>query len=82
MSAPARELARRVSGLDDEVLLLWHPGTDRLELALRDLTTGVSLHLEVPAASALDAFYHPYVFMAGGESSAHAVAAAVPCGDG
>jgi hypothetical protein len=83
MTTPARELARRVSGLDDEVLLLWHPETDRLELAIRDLMTGVSLHLDVAAASALDAFYHPYVFIAGGESSARGtVAAGVPCGDG
>jgi len=82
MSTPARELARRVSGLDDEVILLWHPDTDRLELCLRDLTTGISLHLEVAAASALEAFYHPYVFMAGGERSGHAVVAGVPGGDG
>ena len=72
---------RRVSGLDDEIILLWHPDTDRLELAVRDLTTGISVHVEVAPAGALDAFYHPYALIRGGDRSAYTVAAAVAGGD-
>jgi hypothetical protein len=57
MSAPARELAQRRSGTD-EVLLLWHPDSERVELSVRDMTTGASFHLEIAPASAIDAFYH------------------------
>ena len=63
MSRPARELAQRLSGTD-EVLLLWHPESERVELSIRDLATGTALHLEVAPASAMDAFYHPYVYVA------------------
>jgi hypothetical protein len=63
MSAPARELARRLSGTD-EVLLLWHPDSKHVELSVRDLATGASLDLEVPPGSAIDAFHHPYAYVA------------------
>ena len=63
MSAPARELAQRQSG-SDEVLLLWHPDSERVELAVRDVETGAGFQLEVPPASAVDAFYHPYAYAA------------------
>jgi hypothetical protein len=63
MSAPARELAQRLSGAD-EVLLLWHPETERVELSVRDLVTGVGFHLEVAPGCAIDAFYHPYAYVA------------------
>jgi hypothetical protein len=46
------------------VLLLWHPESDRVELCVRDRATGVSFHLEVAPADALDAFYHPYAHAA------------------
>ena len=36
MSAPLRELAQRVSGTD-EVLLLWDPESQRVELSVRDV---------------------------------------------
>jgi hypothetical protein len=65
-SAPARELAQRLSGTD-EVLLLWYPENERVELAVRDLTTGVGFHLDVAPSCAIDAFYHPYVYAAGRE---------------
>jgi hypothetical protein len=39
MSAPPRELAQRLSGTD-EVLLLWYPDGERVELALRHVATG------------------------------------------
>jgi hypothetical protein len=62
VSTQARELARRLSG-SDEVLLLWHPENDRVELRVRDLATDVSFHLEVAPGNAIDAFHHPYAYM-------------------
>jgi hypothetical protein len=63
MSAPPRELAQRRSGTD-EVLLLWYPDGERVELAVRDVETGTGFYLDVPAGSAVDAFYHPYAYAA------------------
>ena len=68
MSAPARELAQRLSGTD-EVLLLWHPESKRVELSVRDLATGEGFQLEVAPDSAIDAFYHPYVYVARRENT-------------
>ena len=56
-----RELARRLSGTL-EVLLLWRPEVDRVELCVRDGAAGTRLRIAVPSASAMDAFYHPYVY--------------------
>ena len=67
-TTPARELAKRRSGTD-EVLLLWHPDTDRVELLLHNPDTGAGFLVEVAAGDALDAFYHPFVYAARGESS-------------
>lgn len=61
--APARELAQRRSG-DVDVLLLWHPDLDRVELCVLDLATGVSVHIDVAPDKALDAFNHPYAYIA------------------
>jgi hypothetical protein len=63
MSAPARELAQRLSGTE-EVLLLWHPDSDQVELSVRDVATGAGFHLDVAPDSAIDAFYHPYAYVA------------------
>ena len=63
-----RELAQRVSGTD-EVLLLWDPESQRVELSVRDVASGAGFHVEVEAASALDAFYHPYAYVARRENS-------------
>ena len=63
MNIPARELAQRVSG-SDEVVLLWHPENERVELAVRDRETGVGFALDVAPASAIDAFYHPFAYAA------------------
>jgi hypothetical protein len=63
VSSPARELAQRLSGTV-EVLLLWQPETDRVELSLSDRVTGDHVRLEVAAGEAIDAFYHPYVYAA------------------
>ena len=61
--APTRELAQRLSGTV-EVLLLWHREIDRVGLSVRDLSTGAGFHLEVAPANAIDAFYHPYAYAA------------------
>ena len=63
MSPPLRELAQRVSGTD-EVLLLWDPESDRVALSVRDVTSGAGFQVEVEPASALDAFNHPHVYEA------------------
>ncbi len=59
--APGRELAQRRSGTD-EVLLLWHPEIDRVELSVRDLVTGAGFDIEVAPGNAIDAFHHPYAY--------------------
>jgi hypothetical protein len=76
MSAQLRELAQRVSGTD-EVLLLWDPESQRVELSVRDLASGAGFHVEVEPTSAMDAFHHPYAYVARRENSVRAVAAGV-----
>jgi hypothetical protein len=71
-NAPTRELAQRLSGTD-EVLLLWHAGIDRVELCVSDVTTGEGFHLEVSPGTAMDAFHHPYAYAARRESAYHLV---------
>jgi hypothetical protein len=56
-----RELARRLSGTV-EVLLLWHPGIDLVELSIHDLATEAGFRLEIAPENANDAFYHPYAY--------------------
>jgi hypothetical protein len=63
MTAPARELARRVSGTD-EIVLLWHPDDDRVEVSVRNVTTDATFRIEIAPGSALDAFTHPYAYAA------------------
>jgi hypothetical protein len=63
-----RELAQRLSGRV-EVLLLWQPEADRVELSVHDLATDAGFHLEVAPANAMDAFYHPYAYAAMRENS-------------
>jgi hypothetical protein len=58
-----RELARRLSGAD-EILLLWRPACEQVEISIRDVATGVGFHLEVAPGSALEAFDHPYAYAA------------------
>jgi hypothetical protein len=61
--AQARELAQRLTG-DVEVVLLWHPDTNSLELSLHDLAAHVGCQVMVAPEHAIDAFYHPYVYAA------------------
>lgn len=66
----SRELAQRVSGAD-EVLLLWHPELDRVEVSVRDLVTGTGFQIEVAPANAIDAFHHPYAYNAGRQTTSN-----------
>ena len=72
MSLTTLELAQRTSGTD-EILLLWHPDNDRVEIAIRDLASGAGFQLEVSPGCAIDAFYHPYAYAASGEHSSDAL---------
>lgn len=65
---PTRELAQRLSGTD-EVLLLWHPDVELVEVFVRDVETGAGFHLEVAPGDALDAFHHPYAYAARRQSA-------------
>jgi len=62
-SAPTRELAQRLSG-PDEVLLLWHPEIDRVDLSVSDVVTGEGFQIQVAPGNAMDAFNHPYAYAA------------------
>jgi hypothetical protein len=62
--APARELAQRLTG-GIEVLLLWYPYIDSVELSLQDRATGAECEVEIAPEDALDAFYHPYAYASG-----------------
>jgi hypothetical protein len=63
ITAPTRELARRLSGTN-EVLLFWHPEVGTLELRVRDVATGTGFQMNVAPEHALDAFHHPYAYAA------------------
>ena len=68
LTAPIRELAQRLSGTD-EILLLWHPATEQVELSVLDQATGAGFHIEVAPTNAIDSFYHPYAYAAMPEKS-------------
>jgi hypothetical protein len=61
LSARTRELAQRRSGTN-EVILLWYPESDRLELAIRNLATGANCQFAVAPSDAIDAFYHAFAY--------------------
>lgn len=58
-----RELAHRASG-DVEVSLLWRKLDNSVTLRVVEFATGVVFELTVAPESALDAFNHPYVYLA------------------
>jgi len=58
------ELAVRESdGL--AVSLFWSKATGRTRVVVDDQTFKAELHVDVPPACALDAFYHPFAYAAG-----------------
>jgi hypothetical protein len=80
-SGAIRELAQRLSGTD-EVLLLRYPEIDLVELSVSDVTTGEGFHIEVAAGTAMDAFQHPYAYAARRESAYHLARAGATIVDG
>jgi hypothetical protein len=63
-----RELAHRVTnGL--VVALYWDKVGDTLALEVYDPTTEEYFELDVPRDRAMDAFHHPYAYLAAAESS-------------
>ena len=47
------------------VSLLWSKATGRTRVVVVDQMFKAELHVDVPAACALDAFYHPFAYAAG-----------------
>ena len=62
-TSTTRELAQRLSG-SEEILLLWNCRDGHVELSVRDVETGIGFNLEVAPVNALDAFRHPYAYVA------------------
>lgn len=60
---PIRELAKRRSA-NVEVTLLWNRQSQRTWISVRDLANGSESSVIVPNERALDAFEHPYVYVA------------------
>jgi len=59
-----KELARRESdGL--VVSLLWSRAAGRVTVTVVEQMFAEELHIDVPGACALDAFYHPFAYAAG-----------------
>jgi hypothetical protein len=70
ITLPARELARRLSGTD-EIVLLWHPEDDRVEVSVCDVMTGAAVHIDIAPGDAMDAFTHTYAYVASREAVDH-----------
>jgi len=64
-----RELAHRSSGGLD-VTLFWDSQTDELLVCVSDERRGTYFEIHPERDSALDVFYHPYVYYAGGRLAA------------
>ncbi len=47
------------------VSLFWSKATDRVRVVVVDQISKERLHLDVPAACALDAYHHPFAYAAG-----------------
>jgi len=64
--ARTRELAARFNdGL--EVTLLWHPARDELTVCGTDHRTGARFEIRPERHLALEVYYHPYSYVAGGD---------------
>ena len=55
-------MRRRNGGLD--VRLRWHPETDSVSIEVVDDQTGETQEAQVPRDAALEAFEHPFAFLA------------------
>jgi hypothetical protein len=63
MTKELRELARRRSG-GLEVVLSWSPRTSRVFVDVEDDADGTAFRILVDTADALDAFNHPFAYLA------------------
>ena len=63
MNANVKELMHRRNG-GIEVALRWHPETNAVSIAVVDDQTGETHACEVPRERALEAFEHPYAYLA------------------
>jgi len=61
--APLHELATRASG-GLEITLYWDEADDTTSIDLHHATTDVTFRFRVPSGRALDAFHHPFVYLA------------------
>jgi hypothetical protein len=57
-----RELARRVNG-GLEITLYWYPDTNATRIEVHDTGIDETISFPVPVGRALDAFYHPFVYL-------------------
>ena len=60
---PGKELATRISGTL-RISLNWSPINDRVLVVVENPETEEIFELEAPRDHALDAFYHPFAYMA------------------
>jgi len=60
---PTRVLAERRTG-SVEILLLWHPMSNEVELRIHDTSKEAELGFRVPPGEAMEAFRHPYAYAA------------------
>ena len=58
-----RELDTRINAHGDRISLVWYPAADRVELEVEDGERGRVQRMRIPAASARDAFDHPYLYL-------------------
>jgi len=63
----SRELAGRLSG-SVEVLLLWLPASNTVELRIHDTAKRESSKFRVPSGEAMRAFRHPFAYASAGRS--------------
>ena len=63
LSSDIRQLAQRWSA-NVEVTLLWNRSSQRVWISVYDVTTDQQQAAPVPNDRALDAFNHPYVYLA------------------
>jgi hypothetical protein len=66
---PTRELAQRRTG-SVEILLIWHPISNNVELRIHDTSQKEESGFRVPPGEAMEAFRHPYAYAARREYSA------------
>ncbi len=67
MTAPTTATLRELAARENDgirVRLLWDTGGERLVLVLEDLRTEETFELSVPRNRGLDAFYHPFAYVA------------------